>query len=128
MVRNLEGASRVNESELSPNLTPTQKTLLFTPGTRVRITQQISQRAQVFTKALEGTVLRQERQSSGSWFARNKNDLLWLDRLILQKDDGEISIFNLDEFTRIEVLTGDTPKPGNAKAISPTTDRYAGIR
>lgn len=118
----------MNESELSPNLNAAQQTLVFAPGTRIRITQQIPQRDQVFAKAIEGIVLRQERQSSGSWFARNKNDLVWLDRLILQKDDGEISIFNLDEYTRIEVLTGEAPKPGGTKLVEAHTDRYGGIR
>ena len=38
-----------------------------------------------------------------SWFAHSKNDRLWLDRLVIKKDDGEITTLNLDEFSRVEI-------------------------
>jgi hypothetical protein len=119
----------MNESDNSPGLNPDQQTTLYAPGMRIRVTQQIAQRASTYVAVLEGTVLRQERQGSGSWYAGNPGDKVWLDRLVLQKADGEISILNLDEYTRVEVLAGGTgeAKPGTAPLVLTNADRYGGI-
>lgn len=74
------------------------------PGRRVRVTQQIAQRSQTWTNAIEGTVTRFQQSKTGSWFAHAKDDKLWLDRLELRMDDGEITILNLDQYTSIEEL------------------------
>ncbi len=105
----------MNESEMSAGLSPDQATVAYAPGSHVRVTQQIPQRDDVFTTTVTGKVLRQERQGSGSWFARNKQNKVWLDRLIIQKSDGEISVLNLDEYTRVELIDG----PPAANAVSP---------
>lgn len=76
----------------------------FKPGTVVEVTQQIPQRDDVWTNTIRGTVVRFEQQKTGSWFAHAKDAKLWLDRLILQKDDGEIVELNLDKYTHIEVI------------------------
>lgn len=115
------------ESETSPNLRSIQKSSLYAAGARVRVVQQMPQRGQTFTATIEGTVLRQERQTSGSWFARNKQDRVWLDRLVVRKDDGEISILNLDEYSRVEVLSGAAAEDGTAKQVNPNADRYSGM-
>lgn len=115
------------ESELSAGLRPEQQTLLYAPGSRVRVTQQIAQREGPYATTVEGRVVRQERQGSGSWFARNKKDKVWLDRLIVRKDDGEISVLNLDEYSRIEVLEGQQPQPGVSPLILPGEDNEASI-
>ncbi len=110
------------ESETSKSLRPNQQTLVYAPGTLVKVTQQIPQRDDDYTITVQGMVLRQERQESGSWFARNRRDKVWLDRLIIEKADGEISILNLDEYTRIEVLEGAAPhqalRPGRSRGRS----------
>jgi hypothetical protein len=41
---------------------------------------------------------------TGSWYAHSKDKKLWLDRLQLKKDDGEIVYLNLDQYTTIEML------------------------
>ena len=105
----------MNENELSAGLNSAQSTVLYAPGSHVRVTQQIPRRTDTYTTTVQGKVLRQERQGSGSWFARNKKNKVWLDRLIIEKADGEISILNLDEYTRIELLDG----PPAAKAAPP---------
>ena len=83
----------------------------FQTGQRVRVTQQIPQRNEVWATSLTGTVERYEQRMTGSWFAHARNDRLWLDRLVLRKDDGEIVICNLDNYTRVEILQPppDTP-------------------
>lgn len=117
----------MNESQISAALNGSQKTLLYAPGTRVEVTQQIAQRSHVYPISVTGTVLRQERQETGSWFARNKAERFWLDRLIIQKDDGEKVVLNLDEFSSVKVLQGPPPAAGAAPLISPNTDRSSSL-
>jgi hypothetical protein len=117
----------LNESQTSAALNDSQKTLLYSPGTRVQVTQQIAQRSHVYPISVIGTVLRQERQESGSWFARNKGNRLWLDRLIIQKDDGEKVVLNLDEFSSVKVLAGAQPTAGAAPMVSPNMDRSSSL-
>lgn len=57
---------------------------------RVRVTQTIRTRTGPWNSAVEGTVLSISPQPTGSWFAHGKNDRLWLNRLRLLKDDGEV--------------------------------------
>ena len=75
----------------------------LTPGTRVLVTQQIAARHYALSSEVRGTVLNYEQRPTGSWFAHSKNDKLWLNRLMLRKDDGELITLNLDEFTRIQI-------------------------
>lgn len=74
----------------------------FSPGQKVVVTQQIPQRDEVWTTRVEGEVVRYEQKKTGSWYAHAKDDKLWLDRLVLKKDDGEIIVCNLDAYTRVE--------------------------
>ncbi len=121
------GDIALNESQTSPALNDSQKTLLYQPGVRVEVTQQIAQRSHVYPICVIGTVLRQERQESGSWFARNKGDRFWLDRLIIQKDDGEKVVLNLDEFSSVKVLQGLEPTAGTAPLVLPNCDRASSL-
>ena len=75
----------------------------LTPGTPVKVTQQIAARDYTWTKEVRGTVVSYEQKQTGSWFAHSKNDKLWLDRLVLKKADGEITTLNLDEYSHIDV-------------------------
>ncbi|HQY88199.1 MAG TPA: hypothetical protein PK402_06045 [Tepidisphaeraceae bacterium] len=74
------------------------------PGDRVRVIQQIAARHYAMSTPVEGTVVRIERKTTGSWFAHSAKDKLWLDRIVLKKDDGEISTLNLDSFSHVEVI------------------------
>jgi hypothetical protein len=76
----------------------------FKPGQRVRVTQQIPQRDEVWTTQIQGQILRVEQRKTGSWFAHSKDDKLWLDRLVLRKDDGEVVVCNLDNYSRVELI------------------------
>ena len=75
------------------------------PGARVKVTQQIAARDYAWAADVRGTVLQFEQKPTGSWFAHSKDDRLWLDRLVIRKDDGELSTLNLDKFSRIEIET-----------------------
>ncbi len=73
-------------------------------GARVKVIQQIPRLTGVTTSTTCGKVVRLEQGKTGSWFAHAKDDKLWLDRLIIEKDNGEIAAINLDQYTHIEVL------------------------
>lgn len=75
------------------------ESIAFAPGTRVQVTQQIPAVRHVSTTTVEGTVLRYRQAETGSWFAHALHDRLWLDRLELRKDDGEVVVLNLDQYT-----------------------------
>ena len=75
-------------------------------GSRVRVTQQVPNRDQPWTNTVEGTLTRFEQAKTGSWFAHAKDDQLWLDRLELRLDDGELVILNLDQYSLIEPVAG----------------------
>ena len=83
------------------------------PGAKVKVTQQIAARDYALTSDVIGTVLRFEQKQTGSWYAHSKNDKLWLDRLLLRKDDGELTTLNLDDYSHVQVLT---PAPAGAEA------------
>ena len=71
-------------------------------GVRVRVTQQMPQVEKVWTTSVEGTILRWRQAKTGSWFAHSQDDRLWLDRLELKRDDGEVVVLNLDHYSVIE--------------------------
>lgn len=81
----------------------------YTPGQRVRVTQQVPRLSGSQSISVEGTVVRFGQQKTGSWFAHSKDHRLWLDRLELRKDDGELVVCNLDRYSHVEVLDHGRP-------------------
>ncbi len=90
---------------MTPPPPPTQLSS-YQIGDRVRVVQQIPRRSGTMTTSTEGVVLRAGQQKTGSWFAHAKDKKLWLDRLELRLDDGEIVVVNLDQFSRVEKVLG----------------------
>lgn len=83
---------------------PTLDPATLSPGDRVVVTQRIPQRNRVLAaEPVVGEVVCFEQIKTGSWFAHAKDEKLWLDRLTLRKDDGEIVVLNLDHFTHIAI-------------------------
>ncbi len=76
----------------------------YTPGTKVRVTQQVPFGKGINTISVEGVVLRYGQQKTGSWFAHSKDDKLWLDRLEIKRPDGEIVVCNLDQYSVVETV------------------------
>lgn len=74
------------------------------PGVRVKVTQQIAARNYTWVSETTGTVLEYRQKPTGSWYAHSKDDKLWLDRLVLKLDDGEITTLNLDEYSVVDLL------------------------
>lgn len=76
------------------------------PGQRVTVTQQVQHKG--WSTSVTGVIETLEQRKTGSWFAHSKDDRLWLDRLVLKKDDGEIVVCNLDAYSRVDVVAADT--------------------
>ncbi len=78
------------------------------PGQRIRVFKEVDRREGNWTHELSGTVLAVNAEETGSWHARGKNDKLWLTRIRLEKENGEITTIVADQHTRLELLD-DTP-------------------
>lgn len=95
-------------------------------GTRVRVTQQMPMTDRVWTETIEGVIMRFRQAKTGSWYAHAKDDQLWLDRLELRMDDGEINVLNLDQYTVIEpVHTSDASGSSAASSDGPNAESPA---
>src|ERR1041385_5472072 len=90
----------------------------LTPGSKVKVTQQIPARNYVWTNEIRGTVLEYRQKPTGSWYAHSQDDKLWLDRLTIQKDDGEITTLNLDDYSRVEIESPPASAPEEEKAAT----------
>lgn len=76
-------------------------------GARVRVTQQVPKlgnAGDTLATTVEGVVVSAGQSKTGSWFAHGKDGKLWVDRLVLRKDDGEIATLNLDRYSCVELL------------------------
>lgn len=73
-------------------------------GQRVRIFQEIERREGNWRNEVVGRVLSVRPEKTGSWYAHGKDDKLWLLRVRLQKDSGEQTTVNVDQFTRFEII------------------------
>lgn len=76
----------------------------YTPGQRVRVTQQMPRQSGTLIATIEGVIINAGQAKTGSWYAHSKDKKLWLDRLELRKDDGEMVTVNLDHYSSVEVL------------------------
>jgi hypothetical protein len=65
------------------------------------VTQTIRRRAGEWQTQVEGVVVKHESRRTGSWYAHAYKGRLWLNRLTLRKDDGELVRLTLDESTKV---------------------------
>jgi hypothetical protein len=93
----------------------------LTPGTRVKVTQQIAGRDYTWTTATTGEVVGFAQKPTGSWFKHAKNDKLWLDRLKLKKADGEIITLILDEYSVVQIESAGAPTAAPAASATAST-------
>jgi hypothetical protein len=79
-------------------------------GAVVEVLQQIPYRDDAWTTQARGTVVSIEQNKTGSWFAHAKDDKLWLDRLTLKTDDGELVDLILDQYSHVTVIQSASTK------------------
>lgn len=82
--------------------------LSMKPSQRVRVLQTIRMREGDWQTGVEGEIVSVESKPTGSWFAHGKDDKLWLTRLRIRKDDGELVDLILDRDSVVTVLDGDS--------------------
>ena len=70
----------------------------------VRVTRRLGRGESGSNFVVEGEILRMGQQKTGSWYAHSKDKKLWLDRLELEKADGELVVVNLDEGALVELI------------------------
>jgi hypothetical protein len=75
------------------------------PEQRVRVTQTIRTRDGDWTTRIEGLVISIDVAPTGSWYTHGKNGKLWLRRLRLERDDGEITDLVLDGESVVTLLS-----------------------
>ncbi len=73
-------------------------------GMRVRVWHIVPRQTGPMETSVEGVVVAAGQSKTGSWFAHSRDGKLWLDRVELRKDDGEIVVVNLDQHSRVEVV------------------------
>ena len=81
----------------------------FPRGSSVSVRQVIAHRSAPVEVEVTGLVEAWERLPTGSWHAHGKNDRLWLTRIRLRKDNGEVTTIVSDRCTRLEVLGDASP-------------------
>ncbi len=77
---------------------------VISPGNRILVTERIVGNDKTWLTEVEGVVLSIRSEPTGAWFAHLKDDHLWLLRIVLRKDDGEICNLVADQNMEIEVL------------------------
>ena len=77
----------------------------LSPGDRVEIMHQVKVGQKIWDTQTVGTVVRKDRRRHGLHFARNRDDKVWSDILVLTRESGELTTVTIDEFTRIKKLT-----------------------
>jgi hypothetical protein len=73
------------------------------------VTQHIVGRDIDWSSAVDGVVEACRAEPTGSWFAHGTADRLWLQRVRLRKDDGEITTLVIDPGSVVERV----PRPAN---------------
>jgi len=73
-------------------------------GRRVRVTQTVQWGRHEDRTVVEGVVRRMGRQKTGSWVAHEADDKLSIDRVELEREDGELVVCNLDRFSSVELM------------------------
>lgn len=81
--------------------------LVLKPGQRVRIRQTIERREGAWSGETTGTIVAIDDEPTESWYAHSRDQKLWLRRLRLRKDDGELTTLTLDRHTDVTVLGHD---------------------
>ena len=74
-------------------------------GSRVRIIRRYNANLEDRSSPVEGTVLGKEKVRTESSYRGGRGGRHWVERLVLQKDDGEVTKIVLDQRTEIEKLS-----------------------
>ena len=74
------------------------------PGDRVEVVHTVIVGMQRWTTTTRGKVVHTERRRHGLHFRRNRDDKVYSDVIVLERDDGELTTVTMDEFTTLRRL------------------------
>ena len=74
------------------------------PGDRIEVAHVVSIGPSKWTTRSVGTVVQTERGRHGLHFRRNFDDKVFSDFILLRRQDGELTLVALDEFTTLQRL------------------------
>ncbi len=73
-------------------------------GDRIEVEHEVKVGQKRWSATTVGTIVRTERRRHGLHYRRNSDDKVWSDSLVLTRDDGELTMVTIDEFTQIRRL------------------------
>ena len=76
----------------------------LTPGRKIRVRQRVARREGAWNSEVVGQIVDAAQEKTGSWYAHSKDDRLWLTRIRLRKEDGELTTITVDQNTQVELL------------------------
>jgi hypothetical protein len=71
------------------------------PGDTVEVVHEVKVGQKIWPVASVGTVVSKDRRRQGLHFARNVDDKVFSDVIVIRKQDGELTTVSLDEFTSL---------------------------
>ena len=74
------------------------------PGSRIRVKQRVTVGSRVWALEVSGVVREVKPIDTGIHTDRVKKDDLWVESVLLEKPDGELTRVTFDENTQIEVV------------------------
>lgn len=80
-------------------------------GDVVEVTHLVKVGFRAWKTTTSGSLVRKERRRHGIHFARNPDDRVYSDTLLLRRADGELTAVTLDEFSVLRVLERAAPSP-----------------
>ena len=89
------------------------------PGDRVAVEHQVRVGFRSWKVRTEGTVVQTRRVRHGLHYRRNWDDPAYADQIVLRRDDGELTVVTLDEYTTLELLQrADEPSASDSVSAS----------
>ncbi len=74
------------------------------PGQKIRVTHRVRVGQREWERTVVGTFLERGRRPTGIHTDRVPEDDIWVETILMEKDNGERSVIVLDEFTRVEEI------------------------
>ena len=87
-----------------PLTKPTDVRTDLVPGSRIRVKQRVTVGSRSWALEVSGVVREVKPIDTGIHTDRVKKDDLWVESVLLEKPDGELTRVTFDENTQIEVL------------------------
>ncbi len=75
------------------------------PGDRIEVTHQVKVGFRSWETVTRGEVVEIDRQRHGLHYPRADDDKVFSDTIVLRREDGELTMVTIDEFTEIRRLT-----------------------